>query len=218
MARCHVSTRKGLFTLERGAAGWKICRSSFVGDNVTLAMHDRRNGDLFAALNHGHFGVKLHRSRDGGSTWSEIAAPKYPEKPEGYKPHTPVEGVPVEWSLKLIWALEAGGEAEPGVIWCGTLPGGLFKSEDSGETWSLNRPLWDDPRREQWFGGGAEQPGIHSICVDPRNAQHVKILPGRKSDVLVAGWLAELLEHGLLRGSFVPPLLNGIPREDGVGV
>jgi transposase len=37
------------------------------------------------------------------------------------------------------------------------------------------------------------------------NAQHVKILPGRKSNVLDAEWLAELLEHGLLRGSFVPP-------------
>jgi transposase len=38
------------------------------------------------------------------------------------------------------------------------------------------------------------------------NARHVKILPGRKSDVLDAEWLAELLEHGLLRGSFVPPV------------
>jgi transposase len=37
------------------------------------------------------------------------------------------------------------------------------------------------------------------------NARHVKILPGRKSDVGDAEWLAELLEHGLLRGSFVPP-------------
>jgi transposase len=37
------------------------------------------------------------------------------------------------------------------------------------------------------------------------NARHVKILPGRKSDVLDAEWLAELLEHRLLRGSFVPP-------------
>jgi transposase len=37
------------------------------------------------------------------------------------------------------------------------------------------------------------------------NARHVKILPGRKSDVADAEWLAELLEHGLLRSSFVPP-------------
>ncbi|MCC6494662.1 MAG: IS110 family transposase, partial [Propionibacteriaceae bacterium] len=37
------------------------------------------------------------------------------------------------------------------------------------------------------------------------NARHVKIVPGRKTDVGDAEWLAELLEHGLLRGSFVPP-------------
>jgi transposase len=39
------------------------------------------------------------------------------------------------------------------------------------------------------------------------NAHHVKIVPGRKSDVLDAEWLAELLEHGLLRASFVPPMV-----------
>ena len=37
------------------------------------------------------------------------------------------------------------------------------------------------------------------------NAYHVKILPGRKTDVGDSEWLAELLECGLLRGSFIPP-------------
>jgi transposase len=37
------------------------------------------------------------------------------------------------------------------------------------------------------------------------NARHVKIVPGRKTDVADAEWLAQLLEHGLLRSSFVPP-------------
>ena len=36
------------------------------------------------------------------------------------------------------------------------------------------------------------------------NAQHVKAVPGRKTDVKDAEWLADLLRHGLLRGSFVP--------------
>jgi transposase len=36
------------------------------------------------------------------------------------------------------------------------------------------------------------------------NAHHVKQVPGRKTDVSDAGWLADLLRHGLLRGSFVP--------------
>ncbi|HEY5873788.1 MAG TPA: IS110 family transposase [Ilumatobacteraceae bacterium] len=37
------------------------------------------------------------------------------------------------------------------------------------------------------------------------NAKHVKMVPGRKTDVADAAWLAELLEHGLLGSSFVPP-------------
>jgi transposase len=37
------------------------------------------------------------------------------------------------------------------------------------------------------------------------NAQHVKAVPGRKTDVKDAAWLAELLQHGLLRASFIPP-------------
>ena len=38
------------------------------------------------------------------------------------------------------------------------------------------------------------------------NAQHIKAVPGRKTDVNDAEWIAELLRHGLLRASFVPPL------------
>jgi transposase len=37
------------------------------------------------------------------------------------------------------------------------------------------------------------------------NAQRLKAVPGRKTDVRDAEWIAELLAHGLLRGSFVPP-------------
>ena len=37
------------------------------------------------------------------------------------------------------------------------------------------------------------------------NAKHVKMVPGRKTDLADAAWLAQLLEHGLLAGSFVPP-------------
>jgi transposase len=37
------------------------------------------------------------------------------------------------------------------------------------------------------------------------NAQHIKAVPGRKTDVKDAEWIADLLQHGLLQGSFVPP-------------
>ncbi|SRR6266511_3809902 len=37
------------------------------------------------------------------------------------------------------------------------------------------------------------------------NAQHIKQVPGRKTDVKDCQWIAQLLQHGLLRASFVPP-------------
>lgn len=36
------------------------------------------------------------------------------------------------------------------------------------------------------------------------NARHMKALPGRKSDVMDCQWIAQLLQHGLLKGSFIP--------------
>jgi transposase len=45
-----------------------------------------------------------------------------------------------------------------------------------------------------------------SFVVLVANAQHIKNVPGRKTDVQDAAWIADLLRHGLLRGSFIPPL------------
>jgi transposase len=38
------------------------------------------------------------------------------------------------------------------------------------------------------------------------NAQHMKAVPGRKTDVQDAEWIADVLQHGLLTKSFVPPV------------
>jgi transposase len=39
------------------------------------------------------------------------------------------------------------------------------------------------------------------------NARHIKQVPGRKTDVKDCQWIAQLLQHGLVRGSFIPPLV-----------
>jgi photosystem II stability/assembly factor-like uncharacterized protein len=155
-----ISTRKGLFVAEGGA----VTRGHFIGDNVTLTMVDPRGG-WYAALDHGHFGVKLHRSDDRGVTWRELASPAYPPKPDGSEDKS-------AWSTKLIWALAPALDHD-GALWCGTQPGGLFRSDDRGEAWRLNEALWFHPARKDWFGGGADDPGIHSICVDPRDPKTV---------------------------------------------
>jgi hypothetical protein len=170
--RLLVSTRKGLFVVERQDGHWRITECAFLGDNVNLALADRRDGRWYAALDLGHFGCKLHCSDDDGMSWTELAVPAYPAG----------EDVPVgdgkdtqPATLKLIWALETGGPAESGRLWAGTLPGGLFRSDDRGASWQLVRGLWDLPERRQWFGGGYDTPGIHSICVDPRDPRCLRI-------------------------------------------
>jgi transposase len=60
------------------------------------------------------------------------------------------------------------------------------------------------------FHALAEAEGLEVLLV---NAQHVKNVPGRKTDAKDAEWLAELLEVGLLRGSFIPPAEIAAIRE-----
>src|SRR5438093_4625306 len=175
--RIVVATRKGLFAIDRtgrGSVPWSITRTAFLAEHVIMTLPDSRDGSLYAALYHGHFGTKMHRSRDAGETWQEIGVPVYPERPEG-EDQKDMWGKTLEWKLDRIWSLEAGGPSEPGMLWCGTLPGGLFRSNDHGATWNLVESLWHDPRRLEWMGGGADLPGIHSICVDPRDPRRVTL-------------------------------------------
>ncbi len=160
-----VATRKGLFQLARRPAGWEVERVSFLGDPVSMVLDDRRDGTLYAALALGHFGPKLHRSRDRGRSWQEVAAPAFAEEPGGAGEKAP--------SVTMVWALAAGGPAEPGLLWAGTIPGALFRSADRGQSWQLVRGLWDRPERKDWGGGGYDQPGLHSICVDPRDPRRL---------------------------------------------
>ncbi len=155
-----VGTRKGLFPVTRTASGWDVGDPKFMGDPVNIVLHDARDGSIYAALPLGHFGVKLRRSQDAGRSWSECGVPVYPKSDD------PAPGN----SLDEIWSLESAGADKPGELWCGTIPGGLFHSADHGETWTLVESLWNVPERANWFGGGKDHPGIHSICVDPRDS------------------------------------------------
>lgn len=174
MSRLLIGTRKGLFvtTVEAGA-DLRVDAVHFAGDAVSAVLHDRRDGTIYAALGTGHYGAKLHRSDDGGATFAEIATPSYPPRPEGVDDINPNTGQAIPWNTELIWTLEAGHASRPGELWLGTIPGGVFRSSDRGDTWSLVEPLWNDPARAFWFGGGYDLPGVHSITVNPADADDV---------------------------------------------
>lgn len=193
----YVATRKGLFTFRRDESGWRSSAPAFLAQPVSAVLADRRDGRLYAALRLGHFGVKLHRSDDGGGTWTEVAAPAFPAQPNA------PETAP---AVDMIWTLAAGGSDEPGVIWAGVLPAGLFRSADHGATWSLVDSLWNVPERADWFGGGYDDAGIHSIHVDPRDSRKLTIGISCggvwKSDDAGSTW--RLVGAGL-RAAYMPP-------------
>ena len=130
-----IATRKGLFVATEGRNRWQISDPEFRGVPVSMALHDPRDGATYVALDHGHFGVKLHRR--SGRRWTELPAPAYPQLPAG---ETEQDGFGRPWprTLKLVWSLELDPRAR-GALWCGTIPGGLFHSADRGASWQIGR-------------------------------------------------------------------------------
>ena len=199
--RLYVGTRKGLFELARRGGEWDIVETHFLGDPVSAVL--AAGETLYAALDLGHFGAKLWR-RDGGE-WRELTAPAFPPKPEdaAEDPHP--------WSLGKIWVIEPGGVSAR--LWAGTMPGGLFRSDDNGLSWALNETLWRMPERKRWMGvAGGEQPGINSVLIDPRDPDDIRV------GVSTAGmWVSgdgglswRVINRGMYN-EYMPPELMGEP-------
>lgn len=200
--RIHVGTHKGLFELGRRNGGWDIVDTAFLGEPVSAVLDTGER--TYAALDLGHFGTKLWR-REGGGDWREIGVPTFPPQPED------AADDPHPWTLGKIWALEPGGKGDR--LWAGTMPGGLFRSDDGGDSWSLIEALWTMPERRQWWGvAGGEQPGIHSVLVHPEVPADIRV------GVSVAGLWAStdegatwnIINQGMYN-EYMPPGQQGDP-------
>jgi hypothetical protein len=196
--RILLGTRKGTITLERRDGRWRHAGIAHAGVPVCYAVKDPRTGTLWAALEHGHWGPKLSVSRDNGANWVDAPQVKYPEGArymefnifEPSEDGQPTQKIRDAKMLKL-WCIGFGGDDQPGRVYVGTIPGGLFVSDNDGESFELNLPLWNHESRggdlfngdgngkSQWFGTpaavgtGEFAPGIHSIEVDPRDSKRV---------------------------------------------
>lgn len=195
-ARILVGTRKGTFLVEKTNGRWTPRLAGHPGAGVNFVARDPHTGTLWAALGHGHWGAKLSRSTDDGATWSDAPQIKYPEGARYLAPAEPTEDGSDEGlgptikpaTLLKLWVIAFGPK---GRIYVGTIPGGLFESHDGGESFELNRPLWNHESRggdlftgkgsgmTHWFGTPASEgefaPGIHSIVVDPRDPQRILV-------------------------------------------
>ncbi|MDA1192695.1 MAG: exo-alpha-sialidase, partial [Candidatus Poribacteria bacterium] len=118
-----LATRKGLIALKKNGSGWNVAGESFIGQTLSYAVHDRRTGTLWAALDHGHWGVKLQRSNDFGENWEEVDVPKYPEGAVINKGHFDenfeFQGAPAPATLLYLWVLQPGHDSTPNRLYAG---------------------------------------------------------------------------------------------------
>ncbi|MGB5815888.1 MAG: MoaD/ThiS family protein [Thermoanaerobaculia bacterium] len=190
-----VGTKKGLIVLTgRRGEPMSVAHRAFPGQVVEYACHDPRSGIYYASVTHGQFGPHLYFTADPTGEWEEARGPAFPADADA--------------AVDRIWVIEPA--ADDGALWAGVAPAALFRSEDAGRTWELNRALWNDPSRPRWeagFGGLC----LHSIAPWPGEPDRLAV------GISAAGiWLTDDRGESWRRGveGLVPGYLPEEARQD----
>ncbi|MEU2181894.1 WD40/YVTN/BNR-like repeat-containing protein [Streptomyces thermolilacinus] len=159
-----VGTRKGLFTARRRDGRWEFDGPHFPAQAVYAVGIDLRRSTprLLVGADNAHWGPSVFHSDDLGATWKEPS-----KAPVRFPRDTGA-------SLERVWQLHPAGPAAPGVVYAGTEPAALFRSEDEGATFELVRPLWEHPTRSRWQPGGGGE-AVHTVVTDPRDPDAVTV-------------------------------------------
>jgi hypothetical protein len=171
MTELLVGTHKGLFAL-RGTNGdpMELTTRAFPGETVEYATRDPRTGRTFASVSNGQFGPRVMFTDDPGlGEWNQAKGPAFPDD--------------IDAAVVRTWVVMPG--ETDGLLYAGVDPAALFMSTDNGESWELNRGLWNVPTRPEWnpgLGGLA----LHSICPWPGDPARLAV------GISAAGvWLSE---------------------------
>ena len=151
MTQLLVGTKKGLFTLDGDPGGpFEVTARAFAGVPVEYAMREPRTGCYIASVTSPFYGPKLWYAEDPAGEWEQAPGVELPEGGDE--------------ALERIWVVVAGDG--DGTLYAGGDPGVLFESRDAGESWELNRHLWEHPTRPDWQPGGGGL-CLHSIVPWP---------------------------------------------------
>ena len=159
-----VGTQKGAFifsakgTRKRWTMQGPLLKGAEVND---LMMDTRGRPTLYACVNSYWWGSNVHASHDRGKNWIQS---------EGGIRFAESSGR----TVARVWCVVPGGNGEPGVMYAGVDPGALFRSEDSGKTWSEMKSLSDHPTRKQWTPGAGGLM-VHSIVPHPSDPKKLTV-------------------------------------------
>ncbi|MDP6386269.1 MAG: glycosyl hydrolase [Planctomycetota bacterium] len=171
--RLLVGTRKGAFVVGSDAERkeFEVVCTEGLGTIVHHVVADPRAPKkvLMTALDAEH-GAHVRYSDDGGRTYKvSRKSPAFGEAAKGLQ----------QRRVHHIFWLSPGHPQEADVWYAGTSPQGLFRSRDAGRTWRPVAGLNNHPLLDRWTGGYEDStpdgPTLHSIRVDPRDADHLYV-------------------------------------------
>lgn len=153
-----IGTRRGLFIARSpDRRTWTLSPPLLEGREIYHAIHDPRTDTMWAASAHKVWGAHVHRSDDGGESWTLLESAPHYDDGRG---------------LEAIWFLAPGEPDRPQRIYAGIEPAGLFVSDDAGGTWRGVDSLNEHESNTSWqpAGGGL---ALHAIQHDPRDPQRI---------------------------------------------
>ncbi len=170
-----VGTKRGLFLLEsgKGRKRWKVTGPLLKGWSVPYAFVDTRGTPrIHVAASSMTYGcttlsssIKKHNFKPAKQA---PAFPKLNPKAAKFAKQYGIDASP------LIWSLAAGPERKKKVLYAGTAPAGLFRSEDSGQTWEPVAGINNHKTRKDWSPGAGGQ-CLHSIQMDPHDPSRMYV-------------------------------------------
>lgn len=160
-----IGTRKGLWlATSHDRLSWTLSGPHFLMTEIPSIGIDTRRATprILLGMRSEHWGPTVVHSDDLGASWAEPdhGAIRFPSDTGA--------------ALERVWQLQPDSAGRPGVVWAGSEPISVWKSEDGGEHFELNRALWDHPHRTEW-GAGYGGAAAHSITPDPTDDSSLHI-------------------------------------------
>lgn len=170
-----VGTKRGLFLLESGKQrkSWKVSGPFLMGWSVPYAIIDTRGTPkLHASADHYTYGSTTYAADIAGKKFTTAKQPPaYPTLNRKAAKFVKQYGLA---NPKHIWVITPGHAKQKKVLFAGTSPAGLFRSEDNGSSWEPVAGLNEHRSRKDWSPGAGGQ-CLHSLQVDPEDPDRMYV-------------------------------------------
>ena len=188
--RVLVGTKKGAFiiTADGTRKSWNIEGPLFAGWELYHLKGSHADPNrIYASQTSGWFGQVIQRSDDGGKTWNPPGSkPEDLVGPGGFPKgesnmflyegevgtHKFYDGSQHPWEFKRIWHIEPS-LTDPDTAFAGAEDAALFKTTDGGKSWKELPGL--RAAKGQLWQPGAGGMGLHTILLDPTNANRIYV-------------------------------------------